>query len=66
VFIIHSEHDNAACTVADAQRLYVAAREPKELWIVPGAQHCGAHYAHPQEYERRVIAFFDQALRTTR
>jgi dipeptidyl aminopeptidase/acylaminoacyl peptidase len=63
VFIIHGEHDNGACTVSDARRLYAAANEPKELWIVPGAGHCGAHYAHTEEYERRVLAFFDRWLR---
>lgn len=61
--IIHGEHDNAACTVADAHRLYQAAQEPKELWIVPGAGHCSAHSTWPQEYEERVTRFFDQALR---
>ena len=63
LFIIHGEHDNEACTVADAHRLYEAARPPKTLWIVPGAGHCGGHGAQPAEYERRVLAFFDQALR---
>jgi len=63
VFVIHSEYDNGACTVADAERLYQAANEPKELWIVPGAGHCSAHYYQTEEYERRVLAFFDQALR---
>jgi dipeptidyl aminopeptidase/acylaminoacyl peptidase len=62
VFIIHSEHDNGACTVSDAQRLYAAANEPKELWIVPGAGHCSAHYYQTEEYERRILAFFDQWL----
>jgi dipeptidyl aminopeptidase/acylaminoacyl peptidase len=63
IFIIHSEYDNGACTVSDARRLYAAANEPKELWIVPGAGHCSAHYYQTEEYERRILAFFDQALR---
>jgi dipeptidyl aminopeptidase/acylaminoacyl peptidase len=63
VLIIHGEHDNAACTVADARRLYQAAERPKELWIVPGAGHCQAHAARPEEYEARVIRTFDNALR---
>jgi len=46
-----------------ASLLYEAAREPKELWIVPNAGHGGYINAAPHEYERRVIAFFDQALR---
>jgi dipeptidyl aminopeptidase/acylaminoacyl peptidase len=63
VFVIHSEHDNEATTVADAHRLYEAAREPKELWIVPGAGHCSAHYYQTEEYEARVTQFFDRSLR---
>jgi fermentation-respiration switch protein FrsA (DUF1100 family) len=62
VLIIHGENDNAACTVADARRLYRAARDPKELWIVPGAGHCSAYATVPEEYEQRVLAFFERAL----
>ncbi len=43
-------------------KFFDAAHEPKELWEVPGAQHLGGITTHPQEYERRVIAFFDSAL----
>ena len=39
-----------------------AAREPKQIWRVPGAEHTGGVEAQPAEYERRVIAFFDDAL----
>jgi fermentation-respiration switch protein FrsA (DUF1100 family) len=46
-----------------AELLLDAAREPKELWIVPGAGHGGYIGAAPQEYERRVIAFLDNAWR---
>jgi fermentation-respiration switch protein FrsA (DUF1100 family) len=63
VLIIHGEYDNGATTVADAQRLFEAAHEPKELWIVPGAGHCSAHALFPEVYEERVLTFFDQALR---
>ena len=41
---------------------FEAAREPKELWLVPGSEHTGGIEAQPEEYERRVIAFFDGAL----
>jgi len=63
VFVIHGERDSAACTVADAKRLYRAAGEPKELWIVPGAGHCAAQYVRTREYQERVSQFFNQALR---
>ncbi len=41
---------------------YAAAREPKTLWEIPEAGHCGGYSARRQEYEQRVLAFFDQAL----
>jgi hypothetical protein len=44
------------------QVFYDAAREPKEIWNVPGAGHTGGIEAQPAEYERRVVGFFDRAL----
>lgn len=41
---------------------YEAAREPKELWEIPDAGHTGGITARPDEYERRVIGFFADAL----
>ena len=40
---------------------YEAAKGPKELWAAPGG-HTGAIDAAPEEYERRVISFFDRTL----
>ena len=45
-----------------AQALYEAAREPKELWLVPEAGHRDVHILRSQEYQTRVIAFFDRWL----
>jgi uncharacterized protein len=39
-----------------------AAREPKQLWVVPGVGHGGYYQAWPEDYERRIIQFFDQAF----
>ena len=41
---------------------YAAAREPKQMWKVPGASHTGGIDAQPAEFERRVIGFLDGAL----
>jgi len=41
---------------------YDAAGDPKEMWEVPGAGHTGGFGAQPEEYERRVTAFFDEHL----
>jgi uncharacterized protein len=39
-----------------------AAGEPKTLWEIPESRHVGGLQARPQEYERRVVGFFDRAL----
>lgn len=36
-----------------------ACAEHAELWIVPGATHCGAWRRAPEEFERRVIDWMD-------
>ncbi len=45
-----------------AQRLFDAAGEPKFLWQEAGVGHSAMRQVYPEEYERRVIAFFDWAL----
>lgn len=45
---------------AEGERLYAAAREPKELWIVPEAEHCGVAQVRPEQYYARVLGFFDR------
>ena len=45
------------------QAFYDAAGAPKTIWRVPGSGHTGGIEARPREYERRVIGFFDDALR---
>lgn len=38
------------------------AKEPKDLWIVPGGQH-GANYStSPKEYQERLLKFFKSTL----
>lgn len=39
-----------------------AAGDNATLWVVEGANHGTYHIVAPEEYEQRVIAFFDQAL----
>ncbi len=41
----------------------VAAGDNAELWIVPGAGHGNYLNVAPEEYEARVVAFFDEALK---
>ncbi|HSK17122.1 MAG TPA: CocE/NonD family hydrolase [Gaiellaceae bacterium] len=41
---------------------YEAAGEPKTLWEIPDGGHTGGIDARPEEYEERVVGFFDAAL----
>ena len=42
---------------------YRAALNPKTLWRIDEASHVGGFDARPREYTRRVVGFFDGALR---
>jgi fermentation-respiration switch protein FrsA (DUF1100 family) len=61
ILIIHGK-DDLIVPVSNSERNYQAAREPKQLWLVPGAKHAAAHKIAKAEYEKRVIAFFDKGL----
>jgi alpha-beta hydrolase superfamily lysophospholipase len=43
-------------------RLYEAAGEPKELYVVPGAGHAEAYAVDPEAYRSRVLGFLDRHL----
>ena len=61
VFFVYGERGQPAEEPAN-KAFYAAAHEPKEIWEVPGSGHIGGIEAQPQEYERRVVGFFDRAL----
>jgi fermentation-respiration switch protein FrsA (DUF1100 family) len=45
------------------RRLFEAANEPKELWFEPALGHVEFLKAHPEEFERRLVGFYDRHLR---
>jgi dipeptidyl aminopeptidase/acylaminoacyl peptidase len=61
LFVIADELD-AVIGADETERVYRAAGEPKEFWLVPGAQHACAWQTAPEEYERRLAGFFTRAL----
>jgi fermentation-respiration switch protein FrsA (DUF1100 family) len=61
VLIIHGAADTLI-PVEHAYRLYAAASEPKELWIVEDAAHCGAYFMDRPTYVTRVGQFYDRYL----
>ena len=60
--LLISGSDDQHTRMAETERLFAAAREPKELWIVPGGGHFNMHAYAGKEYERRVSAFLDWHL----
>jgi hypothetical protein len=61
VFFVYGQRGQPAEEPAN-KAFYAAARGPKELWGVPGSGHIGGTEAAPEEYERRVVGFFDRTL----
>jgi uncharacterized protein len=49
-------------TVAETRRLFEAAREPKELWLIEGAAHVDFHGFAGRDYEEWVLGFFGKTL----
>lgn len=62
LLLIAGTHD-AHTTQPETERLYAAARTPKELWIVPGAGHFNMHTYAGREYEQRITGFLSDYLR---
>ncbi len=47
----------------DARKLYNASHASlRELWEVSDAHHTEARFLHPDEFDQRLVAFFDKAL----
>jgi fermentation-respiration switch protein FrsA (DUF1100 family) len=61
VLIIHSLDDDVIST-SSGERLFEAAGEPRELWLEHGIGHADFDSALPEEFERRIVKFFDAAL----
>lgn len=61
LLIIHGAADDLI-PVGHAHELFAAVGEPKQLWIVPGAKHCGAYFHDRRAYVERVCGFFQHAL----
>jgi len=53
LLLVHGDHDSII-PVAESRRLFARAREPKALWIAPGAGHIGA-FADPVLRQRLLV-----------
>jgi dipeptidyl aminopeptidase/acylaminoacyl peptidase len=62
IFFIQGDADETI-PVEHARRLFQAADNPQDqLWIVPGAGHTQSYNTYPEEYLKRITAFFDDSL----
>ncbi len=61
ILIIHGEKDQRI-PVREAKLLYKMANPPKEILIVPGADHLQASIIMGKEYETRILQYFDKYL----
>lgn len=61
VMFIHGNCDTLT-DPRDSEALYEAAGEPKELWLLPDVDHCGAYFADRVAYVERVGAFLERHL----
>ncbi|MBI2679027.1 MAG: alpha/beta fold hydrolase [Candidatus Koribacter versatilis] len=50
----------------ESRLIRAAAPDHVTIWYVPGAAHCGASSAQPAEFQRRVLGFYEKALKPIR
>jgi uncharacterized protein len=62
LLIIHCRNDQTILP-DHSQRIFDAAKEPKQVWWIPTGGHADGHVVARPEYERRVVDFFGQSLR---
>jgi len=62
VFLLQGGAD-VVVSPASGTLLFEAAKEPKELWFEPTVGHAQFLAERPEEFERRLVAFFDRYLR---
>ncbi len=60
--LIIAPQDDQLISWHQSERLFEAAGEPKELRVVPGAQHADAYATDPVAYRDQVLAFLDRHL----
>jgi fermentation-respiration switch protein FrsA (DUF1100 family) len=62
LFIVGEQDQHT--TLRESEQMFSAAAEPKELWVVEGAKHTDLYVEKKQEYEQRVLRFFENRLRS--
>jgi uncharacterized protein len=62
VFVIAGTEDRHT-TAAETRRIFAAAHEPKQLWLVEGVAHVDLHRHAQREYQKRIGEFLALHLR---
>lgn len=61
-FLLIQDGLDIVCPSRESERLFEAALQPKERWIIPFAPHTFGYQASPREFERRVVGFLSDAV----
>lgn len=61
LLVVHGMKD-AGVPPEEGKILYESAGHPKELWLVPDADHASGFYLERERYSRRLSEFFQHAL----
>ncbi|WP_300728668.1 alpha/beta hydrolase [uncultured Bacteroides sp.] len=61
MFFIHGDKDDYVPTWM-VYKLYDAKPQPKEIWVVPGADHAHSYRYYPEEYTEHVKRFVNKYI----
>lgn len=61
LLLIHGDKDKQI-PLRNSQKIFESANNPKELWVVKGADHGEAYFLKKEEYEQKVLNFFGSYL----
>ncbi len=64
--LVASGSEDRHTPLDETKRLFAAAQEPKQLWIIDGAAHVDLCSFAPVEYETRCLAFLEAHMRRSR
>jgi fermentation-respiration switch protein FrsA (DUF1100 family) len=62
VLFIHGE-DDLVIRARNSRELFAAAKEPKELYIIPEVGHAGFLNAKPNRFPKTVLTFLETYLK---
>ena len=62
ILFVHGERDSLVLA-QNSIHLYHAAREPKQLYLIPDAAHNDVFLAHPAELEKRILDFLAETIK---